>query len=165
MFYLKSFLSNLLDSCWASKIDLFIISQVAKRYRFYKPFLLTGTCGTNYYKSANIIIPGSCCGSVGRAVAFDTRGPRFKSSHFSNIALIRFLGIPHLTNYRYFFMADYISRMFLNARSITSLLCLSPMSVCPCLHSCHLCLFPSFSLSLRMHFSESLIKALFCPLS
>ena len=92
MFYLKSFLSNLLDSCWASKIDLFIISQVAKRYRFYKPFLLTGTCGTNYYKSANIIIPGSCCGSVGRAVAFDTRGPRFKSSHrqtfISNIYLL-----------------------------------------------------------------------------
>ena len=25
---------------------------------------------------------GKGCGSVGRAVAFDTRGPRFESSHF-----------------------------------------------------------------------------------
>ena len=25
---------------------------------------------------------GSGCGSVGRAVAFDTRGPRFESSHW-----------------------------------------------------------------------------------
>ena len=27
---------------------------------------------------------GSGCGSVGRAVAFDTRGPRFNSSHQQN---------------------------------------------------------------------------------
>ena len=27
---------------------------------------------------------GSGCGSVGRAVAFDTRGPRFDSSHQQN---------------------------------------------------------------------------------
>ena len=27
---------------------------------------------------------GSGCGSVGRAVASDTRGPRFKSSHWQN---------------------------------------------------------------------------------
>ena len=27
---------------------------------------------------------GSGCGSVGRAVAFDTRGPRFDSSHRQN---------------------------------------------------------------------------------
>jgi len=27
---------------------------------------------------------GSGCGSVGRAVAFDTRGPRFDSSHWQN---------------------------------------------------------------------------------
>ena len=33
---------------------------------------------------------GSCCGSVGRAVAFDTRGLRFKSSHWQklNICLL-----------------------------------------------------------------------------
>ena len=27
---------------------------------------------------------GSGCGSVGRAVAYDTRGPRFDSSHWQN---------------------------------------------------------------------------------
>ena len=34
---------------------------------------------------------GSCCGSVGRAVAFDTRGLRFKSSHWQ-----KFIYIEHL---------------------------------------------------------------------
>ena len=33
---------------------------------------------------SNIGIEGSGCGSVGRAVAFDTRGPRFDSSHRQN---------------------------------------------------------------------------------
>ena len=31
---------------------------------------------------------GSGCGSVGRAVAFDTRGPRFESSHRQKIKYI-----------------------------------------------------------------------------
>ena len=34
---------------------------------------------------------GSGCGSVGRAVASDTRGPRFKSSHWQ-----KFIYIEHL---------------------------------------------------------------------
>ena len=34
---------------------------------------------------------GSGCGSVGRAVAFDTRGPRFESSHQQ-----KFINIEHL---------------------------------------------------------------------
>ena len=34
---------------------------------------------------------GSGCGSVGRAVAFDTRGPRFESSHRQ-----KFINIEHL---------------------------------------------------------------------
>ena len=34
---------------------------------------------------------GSGCGSVGRAVAFDTRGPRFESSHWQ-----KFINIEHL---------------------------------------------------------------------
>ena len=29
-------------------------------------------------------LPGSGCGSVGRAVAFDTRSPQFESSHRQN---------------------------------------------------------------------------------
>ena len=32
----------------------------------------------------NVILLGSGCGSVGRAVDFDTRGPRFDSSHRQN---------------------------------------------------------------------------------
>ena len=39
----------------------------------------------------SIKLEGSGCGSVGRAVAFDTRGPRFDSSHRQNF-------IEHLFN-------------------------------------------------------------------
>ena len=34
--------------------------------------------------SKDWFLTGSGCGSVGRAVAFDTRGPRFDSSHWQN---------------------------------------------------------------------------------
>ena len=34
---------------------------------------------------------GSGCGSVGRAVASDTRGPRFESSHWQNLLNIYLL--------------------------------------------------------------------------
>ena len=38
------------------------------------------------------IVLGSGCGSVGRAVASDTRGPRFESHHQKNL----FISIEHL---------------------------------------------------------------------
>ena len=34
---------------------------------------------------SNIIVEGSGCGSVGRAVASDTRGPRFEWTHRRNL--------------------------------------------------------------------------------
>ena len=46
---------------------------------------------------------GSGCGSVGRAVAFDTRGPRFDSSHWQNF-------IEHL------FIINCIEKMKINKK-------------------------------------------------
>ena len=39
---------------------------------------------TSMHFSNKLILKRSGCGSVGRAVAFDTRGPRFDSSHRQN---------------------------------------------------------------------------------
>ena len=57
------------------------------------------TCCPNYSQRVLIQILvdkgfcffGQCCGSVGRAVASDTRGPQFKSSHRQ-----KFINIEHL---------------------------------------------------------------------
>ena len=43
------------------------------------------------WKTKTIIFLGSGCGSVGRAVASNTRGPRFESSHRQ-----KFINIEHL---------------------------------------------------------------------
>ena len=55
---------------WSRKI----ISRPSQRSKFRLP--TTGTL-----RLSKITYIGSGCGSVGRAVASDTRGPRFESSH------------------------------------------------------------------------------------
>ena len=48
--------------------------------------LIYSTFGhTEREPSTNKKVKGSGCGSVGRVVAFDTRGPRFDSSHWQNL--------------------------------------------------------------------------------
>ena len=49
-----------------------------------------------FYKPSNYRLSGSGCGSVGRAVASDTRGPRFESNHRQ-----KFINIEHLYTVNY----------------------------------------------------------------
>ena len=56
-----------------------------------------------HYATKNLVRLGSGCGSVGRAVAFDTRGPRFDSSHRQNF-------IEHL------FIINCIEKMKINKK-------------------------------------------------
>ena len=55
--------------------------------KYTRPIIRNGTRAT----LTRTLILGSGCGSVGRAVASDTRGPRFKSSHRQ-----KFIYIEHL---------------------------------------------------------------------
>ena len=49
-----------------------------------KAFLHSSRPHLNLFWKVKIQFQGSGCGSVGRAVTFDTRGPRFDSSHRQN---------------------------------------------------------------------------------
>ena len=52
--------------------------------KYTRPIIRNGTRAT----LTRTLILGSGCGSVGRAVASDTRGPRFESSHWQKFIYI-----------------------------------------------------------------------------
>ena len=52
--------------------------------------LIEGSDGQTLVQKVLILLYGSGCGSVGRAVASDTRGPRYESSHWRNFIINMF---------------------------------------------------------------------------